>query len=138
MPYRIEIKKDPDYILVDQFGEVNLDEVDEIRIRVFELVAARGLSKVLVDVCKVTNDLSVTDSFNITLDHLKFKTPFQKPRACLISRPDQYENTKFIETVAVNRGLPIKAFTDPEEGLKWLMMDVTGKEEKPGAPDETD
>lgn len=131
MPYRINIKENQEYILVDQYGEVNVDEVDEIRDSIFKLVADSGLSRVLVDVRSVTNDLSVTDSFNITLDHVNYPTAFPKPRAALITRPDQQESAKFIENVAVNRGLPIRAFTDLEQGLKWLLMSVPGAREKP-------
>ena len=120
MPYNIEVKEREGYILVDQSGEVSVTEVDEIRTRVFELVGIHRLLKVLVDVRKITNELSVTESFNVTVDHVKFKTSFPKPRACLIVRPDQYEAAKFIQTVGENRGLPIKTFTDLDAGLRWL------------------
>ena len=122
MPYRIELKQDQGYILVEHFGEVNGEEVDDIRTEVFGLVARSGISRVLVDARKISNDLSVTESFNITLGHVNVQTPFPKPRACLLVRPDQFENGQFIETVAENRGLPIKSFTDLDAGLEWLLQ----------------
>lgn len=121
MPYRIEIVKKPGYILVDQHGQVDLDDVKVIRNEIFDLVKAEGLTKIVVDVRNQTNDYSVAEMFNMTVDHAASQTPFPKPRVCLMVRPDQEDNARFIENVGVNRGMPIKYFTDQEAGLKWLM-----------------
>jgi len=121
MPYKIEIIKDPGYILVDQYGVVSTDDVDVIRRKIFDLVAQEGLDRIFVNVCNQSNDYSIAEMFNMTVDHAVQKTPFPKPRACLLVRPDQEDNARFIENVGMNRGMPIKYFTDMQAGLKWLM-----------------
>lgn len=121
MPYKIEIISDPGYILVDQSGQADVDEMDVIRRDVFEHVRKYGLLKVAVDVRKLTNEFTISEFFNITVDNVEHKTEFPKPRVCLIVRQDQEENARFVENVGVNRGLPIKYFTDKEAALKWLL-----------------
>ena len=121
MPYKIEIVRDPGYILVHQNGVVSTDDVDAIRSEIFDLVAQEGLTRVVVDVRNQTNDYSTAEMFNMTVDHAVQKTPFSKPRVCLLVRPNQEDNARFIENVGVNRGMPIKYFTDEQAGLKWLM-----------------
>ena len=120
MPYKIEIVTNPGYIRVEQSGEVSTDDVEVIRDKIFELVARERLSRVFVDVRRQTNEYSITELFNITVDHAVSRTPFPKPRVCLVVRQDQEDNARFIENVGVNRGLPIKFFTDEEAALKWL------------------
>lgn len=121
MPYKIEIVRDPGYILVHQNGVVSTDDVDAIRSEIFDLVAQEGLTRVVVDVRNQTNDYSTAEMFNMTVDHAVQKTPFSKPWVCLLVRPNQEDNARFIENVGVNRGMPIKYFTDEQAGLKWLM-----------------
>lgn len=125
MPYTIKVNENPGLVLVSHYGEVTIDEVGEIRGKVFELIADHNLQSVLVDARGITSEFSVTESFNLTLENVKFEAPVPKPRASIIVRPEQYEIAKFIETVSVNRGLPIRVFTDLEEGLQWLSVPVT-------------
>ena len=121
MPYRIEILTNPDYILVDQSGDVSTDDVEVIRREIFDLVAREGLSRVMVDVRNQTNDYSITEMFNMTVEHAVSETPFTKPRICLLVLPDQEDNARFIENVGANRGMPIKYFTNRQAGLAWLL-----------------
>lgn len=121
MPYKIEILTDPGYIMVDQSGVVNIDDVEAIRREIFDLVAQVGLTRIVVDVRNQTNEYSIAEMFNMTVDHAIIQTPFPKPRLCLLVRPDQEDNARFIENVGVNRGMPIKYFTDMQAGLEWLM-----------------
>lgn len=121
MPYKIEILTNPDYILVDQSGDVSMDDVEVIRHEVFDLVAREGLTRVMVDVCNQTNDYSIAEMFNMTVKHAVSETPFTKPRICLLVRPDQEDNARFIENVGANRGMPIKYFTNREAALDWLL-----------------
>ena len=121
MPHRIDIVKDPGYILVEQFGNVTTDDVELIRGEIFEVVAREGLFRVAVDVRNQINDYSITEMFNMTVDHAVAETPFPKPRICLLVRPDQEDNAKFIENVGMNRGMTIRYFTDRDSGLNWLM-----------------
>ena len=121
MPYRIEIINNPGYILVDQYGYVDVGEMDVIRREVFKQVEEHGLPKIAVDVSKMTNEYTISEFFNITVENIEHKTDFPKPRVCLIVRQDQEENARFVENVGVNRGMPIKYFTDREAALKWLL-----------------
>jgi hypothetical protein len=119
MPYRIEAIREEGYILVAHHGESTVDEIEEARHKVLEFSVEQRLSRVLVDVRGVINTLSTSDHFLVTEGHAKLDS--HRPRAALIGRPDQRDDLKFIETVAVNRGMPLKAFSTKEDALKWLL-----------------
>jgi hypothetical protein len=119
VPYRIEAIREEGYILVAHHGESTVDELEEARHKVLELGAEQRISRVLVDVCGVINTLSASDHFFVTQAHAKLGS--RKPRTAIIGRPDQRDDVKFIETVAVNRGMAMKAFSTKEDALKWLL-----------------
>ena len=121
MPYKVEIVGNREYILIDHHGVATLSEVDELRRIVYELAEKEAISRVVVDVRGITNSFSTVEFFNLTEKHAAYPTPMPKPRCALISRPDQLSDTKFIEDVAMNRSLPVRAFTDVEEAMKWLL-----------------
>jgi hypothetical protein len=119
VPYRIEAIRDEGYILVVHHGELTVDELEDARQKVLELGVEQRLSRVLVDVRGVINTLSISDHFFVTEGHAKLGS--HRPRAALIARPDQRDDMRFIETVAVNRGMPLKAFSTKEDALEWLL-----------------
>jgi hypothetical protein len=118
VPYIIEAIREEGYILVAHHGEATVDELKEARQKVLELSAEQHLSKVLVDVRGVINTMSTSDHFLFTEGHAKLGS--HRPRTAIIGRPDQRGDVKFIETVAVNRAVPLKAFSTKENALKWL------------------
>ena len=118
MPYRIEAIPEEGYILVAHYGESTVAELEEARQNVLALSAEQSLSKVLVDVCGVINTMSTFDHFTFTEGHAKLSS--HRPRTAIIGRLDQRDDVKFIETVASNRAVPLKAFSTKEDALKWL------------------
>ena len=120
MPFNIQVKKDQGYIQVEQFGDWAVSEGEEIRQQVFELVAREAILNIVLDVRGMTGDVSTMDLFKATVEHASYNTQIPKPRTAMIVRPDQKENAKFIEDVALNRGMQIKVFIDRNEALGWL------------------
>ena len=118
MPFKIHVFLEEGYVLLDHYDEISVAEVNEARSNVIEQLVKHALSRVLVNICDVTNKLSTLDTYFVTESHAKVKLP--KARAALLSRPDQREDAKFMETVAVNRGLNIRSFLNKEEALAWL------------------
>jgi hypothetical protein len=41
-------------------------------------------------------------------------------RVALLVGPGTADDQSFLETVAVNRGIPMKDFTEESEAMKWL------------------
>lgn len=119
MPIKFQLIADTGYVLVNQTGEITVAEIDQARPRILELATAGGAMKILVDVRGTTNKLSTIEYFSITERTAKADLP--RPRAAFVCRPDQFGDVSFIETVAVNRGLPLKVFLSQEEALHWLL-----------------
>lgn len=76
------------------------------------------MPKALIDVHGVVSTLSIIDYFGFTETHSAAGIPRQK--FALIVRPDQQENVRFIQNVALNRGLRMKTSVTKEDTLQWL------------------
>ena len=48
---------------------------------------------------------------------------FPAPRFAYVLREPMLDPERFGETVAVNRGMDVKAFDNPDEALRWLRSD---------------
>lgn len=117
--YEISLPEEGGFALVKWRGAATPAEIERSGVEVIDLAAKEGLSRVLVDVVDISNRLSVTDLFLSTVAHSRLGPP--RPRAALLGRTDQQRELNLIETVAFNRGMPIKAFTDADDAMAWLM-----------------
>ena len=118
MPYQISQNSDP-YIRVTWSGVITPADIQISTIEVFGRTVEDGLDKVLVDVRSITNTLSTSDLFFTTEAQAKLGPP--RPHAALLGRADQKPELEFIESVGVNRGMPLKSFTSEPEALAWLL-----------------
>jgi hypothetical protein len=118
MAYEIGIDEQQMCVLVTHTGEISLAESRDAQRDALSVIVEQGLSRVLIDVTGITNDLPSVDLFGITADLAGPGIP--RPAAALVARPDQKAKARFIETVAQNRGLRIEAFTEREEALRSL------------------
>ena len=119
MPFEISIFKEGGYIRIRHYGEISVAEIGDARNAAIKKVLRHFIFKILVDVCEVTNKLSTLDAFSATSDHSKIKRPGL--RGAIVAREDQMEDARFMENVAVNRGMNIRAFHDMERALSWLL-----------------
>jgi len=118
MAYEIGIDEKQRCILVTHTGDISVAESRAAQREAIALIMERGLSRVLIDVTGITNDLSAADLFTLTADLGDPGNP--RPAAALVARPDQQAKARFMETVAFNRGLRIEAFTAREDALRSL------------------
>lgn len=116
MPYTLRIEND--YVLIEHRGVMTLDEIEASRPEVLRLALEHQVIRVLVDVTAVTNRLS-HEGMRASMDgHAKVTPP--RPHAALVGRPDQEEDLRLIESQAVSRGMPIRAFLSKADALQWL------------------
>jgi len=94
-------------------------------------------SKILTDFLSVTGTLSTMDRFNLStlfaMKYLKGRMTgrIPKSRLAFLGKYPLVDPKRFGETVAINRGINVKVFTDKAEALAWLSEEPS---EEPGSP----
>lgn len=121
MAYKIKVNTEEGYILVEHYGETDLDENIQVGEKALQVAINNQIMNILIDVTGITSEASIIDLFTSTKYHAE--TAKVKPLAAIYGRQDQKRELEFIETVGINRGMPIKAFTDRNAALKWLLKD---------------
>lgn len=118
MPYELGIDAGNDCIVVTHRGEISLAESRAAQAAVLALAVERGVSRVLIDVTGITNDFSAVEIFVVSSGLERPELP--RLRGALLARSDQEPKARLLETVASNRGLDIRSFTERAEALAWL------------------
>ena len=119
MAFKIKVNTEEGYIQVEHFGETDLDENIQVGEKALQVAISNQIMNILVDVSGLTGAVSIIDLFNSTKHHAE--TSKIKPFTAIFGRQDQKRELDFLETVGVNRGMPIKTFTDRNTALKWLL-----------------
>ena len=121
MAYTIDRVEDGGVVHVTLEGVLTKRDHDEFRAQVVAAINETGWSRVLIDARRADPKMSVADDFEFTKDH-RALLPIQL-RSAILHRPDEAGRYGFIENVAVNRGVNLRAFSDEAEARTWLGED---------------
>lgn len=119
MKYTVASNEDKQYVSVTFTGLMTKEEHDNSRDDIIGILAKHGWKRLLVDNRHNNAKMSVFEDFEFTQGHQK--TLVKYIRMAIIHRVDETERYTFIENVAMNRGVTIKVFTDPEAAIGWLV-----------------
>ena len=117
MPSRIWADTDTGILEVRSFGEVTLDDLRSQIAEITRLAAETGIRKVLVDTLG-------EESLPSTFDFFDFMSnlPTDLVYAMYSNRTQQtHADMEFGETVALNRGIRIRHFSDRDSALSWIL-----------------
>lgn len=105
--------------------------IDEFTSQIIEACKKHQPSNLLVDFRKVEGQMSTMDRYNLSsvaskkyLDE-KLTGKVSSCRFAFLGNHPLVDPKKFGETVAVNRGLNVKVFTEIKEALAWLEVKPT-------------
>lgn len=116
----------PGYLLLTFQGTMGSQDVDTFIDRLLEECGKHRPSKVLADFRTVTGTLSTMDRFRMGKTfaerYLAGRQEDQFPPCtyAVLGNQPLIDPTVLGETVAVNRGGPVRAFTDLAQALAWL------------------
>ena len=124
-----------DYLKAVTSGEFELESAKDRFAQVLELVEQHKVHKILFDGFDITGDPMVIERFyygefvaesvnGLLLRGWQGPTP---QFAYLLKEP-QLDPYRLGETVAVNRGVNLKAFDNRDEALAWLNVNPDGSE----------
>ena len=119
-------------------GDFSLQEAKRIFLEMLEAVARHQVKKILFDGRRLTGDPETIERFyygKFAADAvLQFKDRGVSPaiQFAYVLKEPVLDPHRFGETVAVNRGMLVKAFDNLEDALGWLGIAPANK---PGAGD---
>jgi hypothetical protein len=120
MEYNLTIDQKPTYLHVVVTGENTRENVEQYLQEVMNECLARGCYRILIEEHLEGPRLDTLDVFEIVTQHSSRSAGII--RAVAYVDPNMAEELmRFAETVAVNRGLPVAAFSDVAEAEKWLL-----------------
>ena len=116
MPNDVRLNEELGVIEIRAYGALTKDEVLQAISEVRRIFDERGFTKILADVTEVEAMPTFLETFEL------FSTfPKGFRRALLVHKSQSLiHNLAFGRAVSVNRGLPIKVFTDRQKALQWL------------------
>lgn len=132
MSIQVRGEANPQYLQIILEGDFEASEIPVTADRVLEICGAHKMEMVLVDVMELKGNPSFMERFTLAT---VFATKYIKARmtqevsSCLfavVGKHPLVDPQRFEETVAKNRGTPVKTFTDMREALMWLGVEEDG------------
>ena len=96
----------------------SLKEVQDYGMAVYQAAILNKCNRILCDETKLEYRLNTLDTFK-SAEYISESVP-AVARVALVCRPENINDASFWETVAVNRGLQVRIFTDREKAHKWI------------------
>ena|ERR1039457_3634441 len=127
---RIELKKD--YVEVRIEGTFDSQSSISVNDAILGAIEKYQATKIFVDFRKVTGDLAPMERFHYAENFAKKYLELiqagriKRPQIIFLGNYPQFDPGRFDETVAVNRGVPIRSTDDPKEVWEWLGIDPEG------------
>lgn len=123
---RLDIHPRADLLEVGATGEFSLEEAQRTFLELMEAVALHKTCRVLFDGRSITGNPNTIERFYYaafaaaTAEQYKAQGRCGVTRFSYVLKEPVLDPEKFGETVAVNRGMRVKAFDNPEDALAWL------------------
>ena len=118
---KLQIIKAADFIKSTPSGDLDVKASRQVLAQIAAAGANLHDYTVLIDLRQVKARLSTTDTFNLATELLEYGETFHRKTAVLARAEQDIDLMTFFETVAKNRGFRVKAFTDFEEAMTWLL-----------------
>ena len=138
MSMLLEIRPESGLLNVDATGKFSLKEAKRTFLELIEAVALHKAKKVFFDGRKLIGKPEIMERFYYGEFAARAVWDFAErgvspaTRFAYVLKEPVLDPGRFGETVAVNRGMAVRAFDNPEEALQWLGI-ATAK--KPHARD---
>lgn len=129
MSYQVQASMHGDILAVVLEGTFEFNELGDLLDGMFADCAKHQALRVLVDLRGLSGDPSTLERFGTgTLFASKYMAArvagrIPTCRFAFVGTPPLIEAKRFGETVAVNRGVPLRVFFDPTEARKWLLAE---------------
>ncbi len=124
MPVNVKVINTKDFIKVTATGSCDFTASKQGILDIASHINQPGEYEVLVDIREAEVVLSTVDLFELGMalaDHPSLR----QSKIGILAPLDRLDKARFLELVTENRGVRIKAFTDFEQAITWLVMQET-------------
>lgn len=128
MAYRLNIDQKPAYLHATVTGGNNRENVERYLEEIRRECMARNCFRVLVEERLVGPRLGMVDVFQIAAEGSSRASGVFQALA-YVDVNARGDLMQFAETVAINRGVPVRVFSTVPEAEKWLLMEERGSAE---------
>ena len=124
MDWNLRLIKAKDFLKANPTGEYDLEMAKQALLELAQENAAPRQYDVLIDVRGASLSLSLADITELVQVMIETRDSFRSKLAILTLPGHRFDNAKFMELYADNRGFLVGAFKDFEEALNWLVEPV--------------
>lgn len=123
------------FLRVIAAGEFSLDEAERTYLNVIDAVAEHKSEKILFDGRELTGEPQVMERFYYgkfaaeKCQNILYSRGCRAPRFAYVLREPVLDPGRFGETVAINRGMIVKAFANLDGAHEWLGVAPASKPE---------
>ena len=121
MPVNLKVINTKDFIITTATGTLDFAASKQALLDILSHIKQPGEYDVLVDTREAESLLSINNLYQLG-EALASAPMLRRSRICLLAPTGDIDKVDFFETVAANRGVQIKAFTDFEQAIAWLVM----------------
>jgi hypothetical protein len=108
------------FVQVDASGKVDVPATVRMAQEIAAFHGEAAHLPVLLDVRQLQGRLSILDIVQIVKTLVADSGHYRRKLALLARADDQLERARFMQIYSLNRGIPIAAFADRGEAVKWL------------------
>jgi hypothetical protein len=116
--YHIEVVSEGVHLGLALTGRLTPANAEGVTRALIAKVQAGTSRRVLLDLRGLKGRLPVAEIYHVVTRYAEDARPF---KTALIDHPRHAATSLFHEDVSVNRGLPMRYFTDPAAALAWLL-----------------
>ena len=117
MPGGIRVTDRADYLAFQVSGEFNEQDTARLLRAIVLACADEGPKRVLLDIRTVTGPPPTLHSYSMAKMAAELLT--KRVRVAMLCTREQLTKT-FFETMALKRGIVVKAFDEPRSAMQWL------------------
>jgi hypothetical protein len=127
--YTLIMEEKADCLCVHASGIRSRDTVLKLTLKVFNAALEKHLSKVLLDVRKLTGNFGFIDIYYLVTQVFEDLRGKGVDQAAVVDIRQTLGQGWFLETVAQSHGLNLRVFAEEESAIKWLeLWKLLGKE----------
>lgn len=118
---KLQIIPARDFVKITSKGELDLESSKKRLTKIASVISPLALtdSEILIDTREAKSKMTAADIWQITAEFAEHRMTFCNKIAILIPQ-NGFDQTKFFDLCAQNRGFEVGAFTDFEDAINWL------------------
>ena len=121
--FDIEINAEDDFLLLSARGNYSLSKANNLCKVAIDNGLSHNKSKILIDITDITGSIPFFDRFQFSdflYNYIRKHALGKVNRIAVVGKEPIVDKERFGETVAKNRGVNVRVFTDMSQASVWI------------------